>query len=57
MSRPNILFVLTDQLRASALRCYGDEQGSTPTIDCLAADLLRFENAYSPHAVCTPAHE
>jgi arylsulfatase A-like enzyme len=57
MSRPTTLFVLTDQLRASALRCYGDEQGSTPTIDCLAADLLRFENAYSPHAVCTPAHE
>jgi arylsulfatase A-like enzyme len=53
--RPNLLFVLTDQLRAQALGCYGNERVDTPTIDRLADDGLRFETAVSTNPVCTPA--
>jgi arylsulfatase A-like enzyme len=53
--RPNVLFVLTDQHRLEAVSCYADTPCSTPTVDRLAREGVRFENAYTPYPVCTPA--
>jgi len=55
MTQPNVIVVLTDQLRASALGCYGNADVQTPTIDSLADEGFRFERAFTPHPLCTPA--
>jgi len=52
---PNILFLLTDQLRLDAVSCYTDTPCRTPSLDSLAEDGVRFENAYCPCPVCTPS--
>ena len=53
--RPNIVFVLTDQWRASALGYAGDPNVKTPCLDQLAREGYRFSNAISVCPVCTPA--
>jgi arylsulfatase A-like enzyme len=53
--RPNVLFVLCDQLRAEALSCAGDPNVETPNIDRLADEGALFERAYTPYPVCSPA--
>ncbi len=52
-SKPNILFVLADDLGKEWLSCYGAERIETPHLDKLAATGMRFENAYSMPQ-CTP---
>jgi arylsulfatase A-like enzyme len=52
--RPNVLVVLCDQMRRQAMGCSGDPNVSTPTIDGLAADGVRFENACSTYPICVP---
>ena len=52
--RPNILFILADQWRASAFGYAGDPNVKTPQIDKLAAQSVRFANAVSVCPVCTP---
>ena len=52
---PNILLILTDQHRLSAVGCYGDTPCRTPHIDALAAAGVRFETAYTSCPVCSPA--
>ena len=52
--RPNILFILTDQLRASSLPVYGGDQIQTPHIDRLAREGVTLTNAISTCPVCTP---
>lgn len=54
MDSPNILIILSDQLRRQALGCYGDPNVSTPNIDRLAAEGARFDAACSTCAVCVP---
>jgi choline-sulfatase len=51
----NIIVCLCDQLRASAVGCYGDEAARTPHMDRMAAEGVRFETACSNAPVCTPA--
>lgn len=53
-NRPNILFVLTDQLRASSLPVYGEQQIETPHLSRLAGEGVTFTNAISTCPVCTP---
>ena len=53
--RPNILFIMPDQLRPDFLGCYGAGFIETPSIDALANDGVRYENCYSEHPVCVPA--
>ena len=45
--RPNILLILTDQHRLSAVGAYGETPCQTPNIDRLAAEGIRFETAYT----------
>ncbi len=51
---PNILVILSDQLRRDALGVYGDPNVRTPHIDALAAGGVRFRNACSTFPVCVP---
>jgi len=52
---PNILFILADDLGYGDLGCYGQEQILTPSIDRLAAEGMRFTQAYSGSTVCAPS--
>lgn len=52
--RPNIVFILADDIGYGDLGCYGATKIKTPNCDRLAKDGLRFTDAHSPSAVCTP---
>jgi len=52
--RPNIVFILADDIGYGDLGCYGATKVKTPNVDRLAAQGLRFTDAHSPSAVCTP---
>lgn len=54
-SRPNVLFVLTDDLRHDALGAYGNPRVSTPHLDQLAGSGLRFDRFYVAAPVCHPS--
>src|SRR5712671_5984355 len=54
--RPNLLLVTIDTLRPDHLRCYGYTEIETPSIDSLAADGIRFEQAYTPVPITLPSH-
>ncbi|MDZ7693991.1 MAG: sulfatase [Balneolaceae bacterium] len=53
-SSPNVLFILVDDLGWRDLGSYGSDFYDTPNVDRLAADAIRFTNAYSAHPVCSP---
>src|SRR6185503_18350085 len=53
-SRPNVAFILADDLGWGDLSCYGRPDYRTPHLDSLAAQGTRFTDAYSASAVCTP---
>lgn len=53
-ARPNIIFILADDLGWGDLSCYGRPDYRTPHIDRLASQGTRFTDAYSASAVCTP---
>lgn len=53
--RPNILLILPDQMRASAMGCDGNGDVQTPNIDRLAADGMMFKRTYANVPVCCPA--
>lgn len=52
--KPNVLFILADDLGYGDLSCYGATKVSTPNIDSLAKEGRRFTDAHSPSSVCTP---
>lgn len=55
MSRkPNIVFILIDDLGWADVGCYGSELYETPNIDRLAAEGMRFTDAYAACPVCSP---
>ena len=51
--KPNILFILADDLGYADLSCYGRWDFTTPNIDRIAAAGMRFTQAYANSAVCT----
>ena len=52
---PNIIYVLTDDLGIGDLSCYNAESKiQTPFVDRLAGEGMRFTDAHTPSAVCTP---
>ncbi len=53
-TRPNILFILTDDQRFDALGCAANEIIQTPNLDKLAERGLRFENAFVTLSICSP---
>jgi len=55
-SRPNVLWISLDTLRADRLSCYGNAHETSPAIDALAADGVLFERALSTTSWTLPAH-
>ena len=55
MSRPNVLWICSDQQRFDTLGCYGNSFVQTPNLDRLAAGGVLFENAFCQNPVCTPS--
>jgi arylsulfatase A-like enzyme len=53
--RPNVLFILTDQMRAEAMGCAGNPVVKTPHLDALAEQGVLFTNAIANCPVCTPS--
>lgn len=53
--KPNIVFILADDLGYGELGCYGQEKIKTPNIDKLAAEGMKFNYHYSGAPVCGPA--
>ncbi len=54
-TKPNIIFILTDDLGYSDLGCYGNPFNETKYIDSLAKGGLRFTQAYAASTVCSPS--
>ncbi|VGO11704.1 Arylsulfatase [Pontiella desulfatans] len=52
--RPNVLFILVDDLGYSDVACYGNTLHETPNVDRLAREGMRFTAAYTACAVCSP---
>ena len=55
VGRPNIVFILADDLGYRELGCYGQTKIRTPHLDQLAAEGLRLTQHYSGNAVCAPS--
>ncbi|WNO53556.1 sulfatase family protein [Stakelama saccharophila] len=53
--KPNILIIYTDDLGYRDLSCYGATAVSTPNIDRLAKNGVRFTRGHAPSATCTPS--
>ncbi len=54
-TKPNIIYILADDLGYGDLGCYGQEKIQTPNIDALAASGIKFTNHYSGSTVCAPS--
>lgn len=55
MSRPNILFIMSDQQASTAMSCADNPWLQTPSLDRLARDGVRFSNAYCTNPLCKPS--
>jgi len=53
--RPNVVFILADDLGYADVGCYGQKKIRTPHIDKLAAEGMRFTQSYSGNPVCAPS--
>ncbi|AQT67342.1 Arylsulfatase [Anaerohalosphaera lusitana] len=53
--KPNIIYILADDLGIGDLGCYGQEKIKTPNIDRLAAEGMKFTDHYSGSTVCAPS--
>ena len=54
-AKPNIVFIISDDLGYGDLGCYGQKTTKTPVLDKLAAEGVRFTQHYSGSTVCAPA--
>jgi arylsulfatase A-like enzyme len=52
--RPNVLFILADDLGYGDLSCYGRPDYQTPVLDTFAKQGIRFTSAYAAAPICTP---
>ena len=55
INKPNIIFILVDDLGWTDLGCFGSHYYETPNIDRLAAQGMRFTNGYAACTVCSPS--
>ncbi|MEQ6120708.1 sulfatase [Reichenbachiella sp. MALMAid0571] len=53
--KPNVIFILADDLGWMDLGCYGSKYYETPALDQLAKEGILFTAAYAPHPVCGPS--
>ena len=55
--KPNVVFIVADDLAAYAVGAYGNQQVRTPNLDRLAAQGVRFDRAFCNAPVCTPSRQ
>ena len=53
--KPNIIFVLSDDLAQGDVGCYGQKLIQTPSLDKMAAEGTRFTQAFCGTSVCAPS--
>src|SRR5688500_7166479 len=53
--KPNVIFILADDLGYGDLGCFGQTKIKTPNLDRLAAEGMRFTQAYAGTTVCAPS--
>ncbi len=53
--KKQVIFIMTDTTCKEMLGCYGNKNMHTPNLDALAAEGIRYENAYTCQPVCGPA--
>ena len=53
--KPNVIYIIADDLGYGDLSCYGQKNWQTPNIDALAKEGLKFTNHYSGSTVCSPS--
>ncbi|MBN2301753.1 MAG: sulfatase [Lentisphaerae bacterium] len=54
-SKPNIIFIMSDDHASHALSCYGSRINKTPNLDRIATDGMRFDNCFCTNSICTPS--
>jgi arylsulfatase A-like enzyme len=54
-TRPNIVFIMADDMGYRNLGCYGGKSIQTPNIDAMCKEGMRFTDCYSGASVCAPA--
>lgn len=54
-SRPNILFVMSDDHSAAAISAYGSKINQTPNLDRLASQGMRFDHVFCVNSICSPS--
>ena len=54
-TRPNILFMMSDDHALKAISAYDDVHVNTPNIDRIANEGMRFDNAFVTNSLCGPA--
>ncbi len=54
-SLPNVIFIVADQLKATALRMYSEIGIETPSLERLADEGVAYRHAFTPHPLCVPA--
>ena len=53
--KPNIIYIMADDLGWGDLSCYGQEKFQTPNLDKLASEGMRFTKHYAGSTVCAPS--
>jgi len=54
-SRPNILFIMSDDHASHAMSCYDSRINRTPNLDRIADGGMRFDNCFCTNSLCTPS--
>ncbi len=53
--RPNIVFIMSDDHATAAMSCYGGKLNTTPNLDRIAKEGMRFDNCFVGNSICTPS--
>ncbi len=53
--KPNIIFIMTDDHASHAMSCYGSRINTTPNLDRIADEGMRFDNCFCTNSICTPS--
>ena len=54
-TKPNIVFIMSDDHAAHALSCYGSRINQTPHLDRIAEGGMRFDNCFCTNSICEPS--